>query len=396
MKTKKILGFTLALITCFLAVATTWFSSVAKAENTDTADQIFIEALLQDSNYTGEVDYTYSPLYNQNLQVSGRNYTFSLGDITGFALVAEIYSGNTGFYEVEEIKYNSSNPFENCQGLPVYVTHNLYLDFVNGAFYNLSNNQTLSAQTVAEKAEIGFAYRSTDWTFQDVYQQISYSSKAITSYYSITYDLPSYFGAEGTVCASTAGSVAIGYYDRFFENLIPNFQAYIMFGTVVRYKSISAEIVNLSTELYSLMSGGQQDVGVTFTQFQNGMTQYVANKGYNYSTTSVMSWGSFDFNKYKTAVESNKPVGIFLHDFALRDSITSENNVDTIENSYCNISHVVVGCGYEIHTYYNANGQVIDTRTYLKVASGLNSHMICYLNINSISQINNAIAITVS
>ena len=54
-----------------------------KAEETDIANQIFLEFVLSDTNYQGEVTYTYSPLYDEELNVGGRQYNFTVGDIEG-------------------------------------------------------------------------------------------------------------------------------------------------------------------------------------------------------------------------------------------------------------------------------------------------------------------------
>lgn len=62
--------------------------------------------------------------------------------------------------------------------------------------------------------------------------------------YSIKYDLPNYGGAIGeTCCANTAGAILLGYYDRFNENLIPNFKTYMQIGNILKYKINSEEII---------------------------------------------------------------------------------------------------------------------------------------------------------
>ena len=148
-----------------------------------------------------------------------------------------------------------------------------------------------------------------------------YASKSVTEY-SIQYDLPNYYGApNGTTCASIAGTVVLGYYDRFYEDLIPDFQVYTRLGTRIKYKSLSDVILNLSNELYNLMGGEREHLGTTYSEFQDGMATYVASKGHSYTTESVFLWGEFDFNKYKAAVESKKPVVLFLSSFAIKENI---------------------------------------------------------------------------
>ena len=78
------------------------------------------------------------------------------------------------------------------------------------------------------------------------------------------------------------------------------------------------------------------------------------------------------------------------------DEIQKKDNTDTIVSAYYDVSHVVVGCGYRQDIYYNASGQVIATREYIKVASGQSDHGICYLNISSIGDIDRVIAAKIS
>ncbi|MFR3549432.1 MAG: hypothetical protein ACLTTW_03920 [Coprobacter sp.] len=72
----------------------------------------------------------------------------------------------------------------------------------------------------------------------------------------------------------------MGYYDRFFENLIPNYQSYVRIGAVIRYKSASTNVDNMLDELYVLMDTDQGQLGTTYTGFQEGMKAYVENRGY--------------------------------------------------------------------------------------------------------------------
>ena len=392
MKNKKLFGLILSLGILSSVIIPTGQAIVTKAEELDPADQSFIEFLLSDINYETEIEYTHSPLYNEDLEVNGRQYDFTVGDIEGYALLTEIQGVSKTFYEVEELFYNKQSPFDDCEGLPVYITHGLYLDYKDNEFYNILDNNQVSEEVVEACAYKGFRYCGMGDIVTQT-QTVNYTTKS-TSTYSIQYDLPNYLGQEGVAdCANVAGAVIIGYYDRFYENLIPNFQAYTRLGSVLRYKTSATEVYELVSELSSLM--GTQYAGTTFAEFQDGMAQYVSGKGYTYSTTNVFSSGYFDFNKYKNAVESNKPVALFLNTFAMLNGITENGTSDTISNGYINSTHVVVGCGYRCDTYYDGNGAQKDVRRYLKVASGTSSYNIGYLNINGLGQIDRAISVTI-
>lgn len=394
MKDKKILGLLFSLGMISVSVLSAGQVITTNAEELDAADQSFLEFVLSDTDYEGEIEYTHSPLYNEELEVNGRQYDFTIGDVEGYALLTEIQSINKTFYEVEELFYNKQSPFEECEGLPVYITHQVYLDYKDGGFYNVVDDNLVADTIVDEYAYNGFGYCGA-WDFVEQYQTISYATRSVSEY-SIEYDLPNYFGPIGTTCASTAGTVAIGYYDRFYENLIPDFQVYNRLGNRIKYKPTSENTINVSNELYNLMGAELEHLGTTYSEFQDGMKAYVNSKGYTYSTTNLFSWGSFDFEKYKTAVQNGKPVALFLNSFAIKLNITTNNSVDAVKSDYTNTTHVVIGCGYEQYKYYNAAGQEIDNRIYLKVATALNSYQIGYLNINGLTVINHAISIEIS
>lgn len=222
-----------------------------------------------------------------------------------------------------------------------------------------------------------------------------YYSRKETEEYKIKGEVPGYISTTDTGCANLAGAVIIGYYDRLCENLIPNYKTYIQIGSLIKYKEISVEVANVITELKDLMGTDKGVIGTTFTGYQQGMRAYVTNHNYTYSTEDL---GKLNLDKYKTAVQSNKPVAIFLSNYSILLSDQDDGTSETIKYSYDTVPHVVVGFGYKIETYFNANNAVIATRTYLKVASGLtqvNLSGISYLCLDGKSKIEYAISTTI-
>lgn len=396
MRSRKILGLLLALGMMSVSILSSGQVISTMAESIDVADQSFVEFVLSDTNYEGEIEYCHSPLYNEDLQVNGRQYDFTIGNVEGYALLIEIESANRIFYEVEELFYDTPSPFVECEGLPIYITHRVYLDYKDNAFYNIIDDNIVENAVVDELAYKGFGYYGSG-TFIEQVQNVSYSTKSTESY-TIPYDLPNYFGVVNDVtgCANNAGACIIGYYDRFYENLIPNYKSYVQIGNVIRYRTGTPEVFDLVEELYELMGTDVNHLGTTFSEFQSGMLQYVANKGYTYSTTNLFINGNFNIESYKSSVQSGKPVALFMTGFALLNDINESVNMDTISSGYSVASHVLVGCGYKIDKYYNTYGAIQDTRTYLKVASGSNIYGIGYLNINGLGQMDRAISVTIN
>ncbi len=393
---KKIISFVATFALTLCAVFASGQVLFAKASTLDAQDEYFLQFVREDTGLE-QVDFVSTQLYDQTLALNGRQYVFTVGGVQGYALTSKIIIGDQAFYEIEELFYNKPAPFSNYQGIPVYITFDVYLDYVNGVFYNLADNRSVvSPQIVEELAYRSFGYRMVgDLEYVDTSEVINYNTRTVESY-NFPYEAPDLCGSvNGSCCANTAGAVVIGYYDRFFENLIPNFQSYISFAGSIRYKSTGIDLSNLVETMRDYMSVDGIQYGTTFTGFQQGMENYVEEKGYTYTSTSVMSWGELNYSTYKSYVSQEIPVALFLNGFNMVNAIREESNMDTVSSSYCASTHVEVGIGYKTYTYYNADGGVITTRNYLYVVSGLFEYGIGYLNINGNGEIVNAIAIEI-
>lgn len=384
--------FIVGLLIGIIATTSLGVYGSANAECLDEADLTFLEFMDVGSD---NISFKRLPLYNECLEQNGWQYDFEVKNTYGFALITDIDYNCGNPYEVEEVYYEKKSPFDNCKGLPVYITFNQYIEYYNDCFINLLTGNKVDDELLTKAVETGFGYLGSG-SNSEVSEKVYYANKTENSY-SIKGDLPKYSGVDGgTNCANVAGSIIIGYYDRFCENLIPNFTTYYALGTAIVYKSMSVEVGAVVTSLNNLMGTDVDQVGTTFTGFQNGMTNYARDHGYTYSSESVLSGGVFNFNKYKSAVENNKPVALFLSVYALLNQIQENNGEDTIISNQSTYAHVAAACGYKQHIYYNSNGQKTAERTYLKISSGLSAGEICYLNINSVSKIDKAISITIN
>lgn len=384
------------IIVCLFAgfVAATSFGvygGSAYAECLDEADRAFLEFM----NADGKIVYNRSPLYNETLEQNGWQYKFDYENTYGFALIASIVENGEPTYEVEELYYEQDSPFDNCNGIPVYITFNQYIEYKANRYYDLKFGDELSEEFITESVERGFGH-SGSGGFTELSETIAYSYRT-EDVYSIKGDIPNYSSTEGaTNCANVAGGVLIGYYDRYCEDLIPNFQNYRVLGTAIIYKTLTTETSNVIKTLKDLMGTDKNQQGTTFTGFQNGMSEYARSHGYTYSSESVLSGGNFDFDKYKNSLQNNKPVALFLNNYAFLSYIEENDGQDVIHSEHTSVAHVVAACGYKQHFYYDSNGQKIAERTYLKVCSGFTTRGICYLNINSVSKIDKAVSVTIS
>lgn len=225
-------------------------------------------------------------------------------------------------------------------------------------------------------------------------ESINYAWKDSSEEGHIKYDLPNYsVSADKTSCASTAGTILIAYYDRFYEDLIPNFTPYYSLGSAIVYKGPSYESTAVNDELYDRMGTDTNGAGTTFNGFQTGMHSYVSNKGFTYATSSV---GTVNLEQYKASINSGKPVAIFLKTFSMLRGEIGTDTRDDIKTHYIAVPHVAVGCGYKVVKYYDSNNQLITQRTYLKVASGTFEYGISYLCLDGKSNIEHAVSVLIA
>lgn len=392
---KKLLVSSLTITILLVSfVCMSGFAAVS-AKSLDKADLCFFEAMCIEAD--SNLSYNRQPMYDENLKQNGWQYNFFNGTSNGYALITELNINGEIVYEAEEIRYGES-PFDKCLGIPVFITHKTYLDYQGNQFYDIESGEVVNQDIIDYYSDIGFGYDG-GFGYIEKTQTISYASKAITEEYSIKYDLPNYYGnVGGTNCANVAGSVAIGYYDRFCMELIPGYQTYRKLGSLILYKDQSEEIVEVQNELYDLMSTDKGSNGTTFSGFQEGMKSYTESKGYSYNTNELISFGSLNMDRLKTELKAGKPIALFLSDYAILSDIVANGTNDTITSMYCDVAHVAMCCGYKIDTYYDSDGRVIDTRIYLKIVIGL--HDVAkgnfgYLNMTELSTVNHAIAVSI-
>lgn len=214
------------------------------------------------------------------------------------------------------------------------------------------------------------------------------------------YSAPAYINANSgltNACGPITGTNLIGFYDRWFENLIPNFTPGL-FRQQDNYLYLpltTTEVNSVMLELGDLMRTVELG-GTTSSNFKNGLNTYIKNHGYNFSYDSFYSSEkSVNFNKLIKAVEEGK-VGVLMCDeynFVSRINVFDGYvNVAKYISSY---NHMLMVYGYEVREYYS-NGAVIRTDTFLKVCNGSNGGVTGYLQLEDYLSIDEAIIITVS
>lgn len=175
MKNTKILATTLALVLT-AGLLPTMGNVSAKADELTAADAYFLDFVSDDIGES-EITYQSSPLYDETLTANGYEYTFEVDGQSGFALIHEVELHGATYYELEEMSYNGTSPFADSEGLPVYITFRLYLDYVNGEFYNLETGVAISEEILDEAKGTRFSYQGVGSSYVEESYTINYHHK---------------------------------------------------------------------------------------------------------------------------------------------------------------------------------------------------------------------------
>lgn len=221
-------------------------------------------------------------------------------------------------------------------------------------------------------------------------QVINYVSRSVsTKTLALRFPTYTYSSAAGA-CACVAGGNALGFYDRYDENLIPNHTSGTAIGTTFSYSYEDEAVMAVIDQLYVYM--GTDSTGTTETGFIEGITKYCKEKNKTVTFTSCMSSGSFSYTLAKKYLEANQPIILFLSGYNVA-SISESSNKDTINYLESTANHVMVGFGYKEYTYTLSTGT--QTLSFLSVASGIIERSSGLFNTNYKTKINDALAINI-
>lgn len=192
-------------------------------------------------------------------------------------------------------------------------------------------------------------------------------------------------------CGPVAGANIVGFYDKYYEELIPNYTPVLSSG---KYrKADTVYIPNLMGELYTLMRTNVDDVGVSETDCLNGLRTYVQNKGRSLTYTNIYSSNQISESAIKSAINNNRPSLVFCNSITLHNFF-NVSNTETIEKLTYEGGHIVVAYGLLEIKYYSNSG-LFRTDKYLAVSTGLEL-VTGYLKLDNTGWCNAAYAVTIS
>lgn len=201
-------------------------------------------------------------------------------------------------------------------------------------------------------------------------------------------------GTLENACGPIGGAIIVGYYDKYCQNLIPNYTNY--YTATGKYRpQDSTYIPALIQELYSEMQTNVVAPGVSESECLDGLESYVEGKGYSISYTAVKPYnGTFSFTAYQNAIDNGKPVILFCDSVQLLIPLEYDTyNQFIVEQE--SRAHIAVGYGYQIYRYYDENGNNFRTDTYLLVATGWNPNNMGFLEINDHSWLDSGFAVDI-
>lgn len=195
---------------------------------------------------------------------------------------------------------------------------------------------------------------SDNGEFTIVTETLSYATKESSPIYRINSTFPNYYNKMlNNACANVAGANLIGYYDRYYENLIPNCVTGLKRGNNYNYFSmstISTQISDLIHELYVRMGTNAPNLGTTQEGYKNGITSYVQSKNYNVEFASVMNSDNLNFNKVQQAINNGDPISLYLSGYNIVAINDNGINVELKKYLYTG-NHIMIVYGYQILNY---------------------------------------------
>lgn len=200
-------------------------------------------------------------------------------------------------------------------------------------------------------------------------ETIDYISKTVVENISTDKGAPGYFAIDEmrNACGAVAGTVAVGFYDKYYTNMIPNWNSYYSNGNYRLQDGVHVPAV--MRDLYARMKTNVVADGVSEDEFKTGLEEYVKSVGYDMYYDSVWN-GSFDYTAFKNAVNNNKVTALFVKPSNVY-LLGQGDGFDKLSSMQLTGNHIMTAYGYMEVRYVMSYG--IRTEAFVKVISGLPS-----------------------
>lgn len=241
---------------------------------------------------------------------------------------------------------------------------------------NISNASSKFSLYYNDSSYLGGEFSTTDT------ETINYATKN-EQVYSINPSFPEYYNISSlsNTCANVAAANILGYYDRYYDNLIPNSTAGMLRGDTYIYFPMSYQqegrqyVINT---LYTLMGTNTENSGTSHEQYRNGMNSYVSSCGRNVSYSSVMNEAGINVSAVINALDNGLPMIVFLSGYNISVYSTSDGYDTWIKKIYSG-NHMMAVYGMKTISYYDELGTLIASRTIFYVSTGFSTERGIYV-----------------
>lgn len=206
-------------------------------------------------------------------------------------------------------------------------------------------------------------------------ETFSYSTKTTESYF-INTSVPAYYDTadRAYLCAPVAGANLIGFYDRYFPDLVPDIATGYARGTRYTYYLMAkyeTQLQSLIDDLATRMM--TSSVGTAIYGFETGLESYIASKNLDVTFTDVSiemtTTNVLDLEQTIAQLKNGNPIVFFTSNVNFTTFNDTGNSV-TMNIQASNDNHVFVAYGYQKVVYYDASGNVVRECISFSTSSG--------------------------
>lgn len=388
---KKILG--LLILTAMLFSAIGGISAFAQVsmEECDRCFQRTMNSLLERDEVEGNaIAAVRKPVYDITLEQLGYVYEFDTAESRGYAIII----CDDGNYVAIEVFKNAVSPYSSVseEEQNVFVNTMSYFKAVDGAVCDIATGTEISGEALSVLEDNAILYTNSGLATPEYVNVVVEYQDLTEDYYEMCFQIPQYCASDLTgACAAVAGGNIVGYFDRYYEDLIPNHAAGEMKGDYYYYDFGDHNVIEAINTLYADMNGSSN--GITEANFKSGLQKYCSRKGLNCSFTSLKSGSSLNYDSVKSSMKANKPVALFLSTYNICDLGFGEQK-DYLNYELYSGNHVMAGFGYRDIIYTLTSGGTSRYR-FIYVATGFVTPSDAYFNLDYHTNIISAYGINI-
>ncbi len=388
---KKILALLILIATVLGVMGGVSVYAEVSLEECDKCFQNTVSVLLDRDDLNGnKISATRSPVYDIKLAQLGYVYGFDTAESKGYAIII----CDNGNYVAIEMLPDAENPYSDVgeNEKSVFVNVMSYCKAVDGKICDIETGEEFSEQVCAVLEENAILYSGGSVDPEYVKVEVDFLGVPDEDMYDVCYRIPQFCGVGLTgACAAVAGGNIIGYFDRYYENLIPNHVAGEFKGEDYYYNSSDTYVTQAIKQLYSDMNGTEN--GISETNFKVGLQNYCSNKNLNCNFKSIKSNGSINYDMVKSSLKSGQPIALLLSTYNICELNCGEQKDEFYYELYPG-NHVMVGFGYREINYILTNGSKSNYK-FIYVATGFITQPDAFFNISYRTNINSAYAVNI-